>query len=74
MLLDLMHQQAAFPPTDASGDVDLQLIEHYVRLTPAERLRRLEDFVNFITEVRTANGMAPWSASENCSNGYNNMM
>jgi hypothetical protein len=45
------------PPTDESRDVDLALIRHNLTLTPAQRLKQLEEFVSFITEARRLNGL-----------------
>jgi hypothetical protein len=70
-----MPDQPSIPPgpaidllrTDESGDVDLGLLEHHLSLTPAQRLKRIEDFVNFIAGARRANGLDPWSATTNSS-------
>jgi len=53
-----------YPPTDATGDVDLSLIEHNLTLTPRERLYQLEDFAEFVLTVWRAQGIE-WSGSEN---------
>lgn len=39
--------EKGFPPTDPTGDVDLNQIEWNLRLTPAERLRRVEAIREF---------------------------
>ena len=62
---DLRLESAALPPTDATGDVDLGLIDYSLGLTPAERLTRLEEFAEFILAARRANGILAWSDSEN---------
>lgn len=43
--------------TDKSGDVDVALVEHCLSLTPAQRLARLEQFIEFVTEARRRNGI-----------------
>jgi hypothetical protein len=48
-----------FPPTDETGDVDLELLAYNLSLTPAERLRRLESFVNFLVDSWRRNGIRP---------------
>jgi hypothetical protein len=40
--------QPAFPPTDETGDVDLSLIDAMLALTPAERLRRVGEMMEFM--------------------------
>ena len=47
-----------FPPTDETGDVDLTLVEYYLRLTPAERLACLDAFESFVDFVRKNNGVS----------------
>jgi hypothetical protein len=41
-----------FPPTDETGDVDLNQIEWSLRLTPAERLQRANSFRRFAEACR----------------------
>jgi len=64
---ELDQEQRGFPPSDESVNVDVNLIEHYLRLTPSERLQRLEDFVNAAQSARGGNGDDSWSVSANCS-------
>ena len=35
-------------------DIDVTLIQENLKLTPAERLQKLEEFVSFITSLRRA--------------------
>ena len=49
--------------TNASGNVDLSQLEISLSLTPAERLRRLEEFAEFVLAARRANGIRGWSVS-----------
>ena len=42
----------AFPPTDDSGEVDLNLIDKMLSLTPAERLRWHDEMNEFIGQQR----------------------
>jgi hypothetical protein len=41
-------------PYESDG-VDVSLIRWMLSLTPVERLRTLQDFVDFVTEVRSKN-------------------
>ena len=41
-----------FPPTDETGDVDLNLIDYNLSLTPAERLRRAHSLRLFAEAAR----------------------
>lgn len=41
-----------FPPTDESGDVDLNQIDWNLRLTPAERLGRMQAIREFTEAAR----------------------
>jgi hypothetical protein len=43
-----------FPPTDETGDVDLEQIEHNLSLTPAERIRRNSASAEFVAAARRA--------------------
>jgi hypothetical protein len=43
-----------YPPLDETGYVDLTLIESTMALTPAERIRRHTDFLEFIELARLA--------------------
>ncbi len=45
---------------DENG-IDLEQIEYQLSLTPAERLRRLEEFVEFVLTTRQRNGVDEWS-------------
>ncbi len=45
------------PPTDASGDVDLEQIRYNLSLTAAERLNQLERFIQFVCDARRHNGI-----------------
>jgi hypothetical protein len=42
----------AFPPTDATGEVDLCLIDKLLDLTPAERLQWHAEFIEFASQQR----------------------
>jgi hypothetical protein len=44
--------ERGFPPTDESGDVDINQIEWNLRLTPAERLRRIDAIREFTEAAR----------------------
>ena len=44
--------EKGFPPTDESGDVDLNQLEWNLRLTTAERLRRAEAIREFTEAAR----------------------
>ena len=44
--------EKGFPPTDATGDVDLNQIEWNLRLTPAERLRHVHAIREFSEAAR----------------------
>ncbi len=46
--------ERGFPPTDESGDVDLNQIEWNLRLTPAERLRPIAAMREFAEAARAA--------------------
>jgi hypothetical protein len=41
-----------FPPTDESGDVDLEQIRYNLSLTPGERLARNDSAVRFFNALR----------------------
>jgi hypothetical protein len=41
-----------FPPTDESGDVDLEQIRYNLSLTPAERLAQNDRWVRFFNALR----------------------
>ena len=43
--------------TDEAGDVDLSLIEYCLSLTPAERLRRAEQFAQWVLAARQQQGI-----------------
>ena len=43
-----------FPPTDETGDVDLEQLEHNLSLTPAERIRRNSAMQEFVEVARRA--------------------
>lgn len=49
--------------TDASGDVDVSLVECFLALTPAQRLERVEQFANTILTIWKSRGIE-WSVSE----------
>jgi hypothetical protein len=49
--------------TDATGDVDVSLVECYLLLSPAQRLERVEQFANTILTIWKSRGIE-WSASE----------
>ena len=42
------------PPTFGN---DLSVIDHYLTLTPAQRLKKSQDIANFILRVRRLNGI-----------------
>lgn len=44
--------EKGFPPTDATGDVDLNQIEWNLRLTPAERVRHVNAIREFSEAAR----------------------
>lgn len=44
------------PPIDATGDVDLSLIDYYLSLTPAQRLSAAEEFANWILNLQKSQG------------------
>ena len=44
--------ERGFPPTDESGDVDLNQLEWNLRLAPAERLRRIAAIREFTEAAR----------------------
>jgi hypothetical protein len=46
--------QPLHPPTDESGNVDLSIIESNLALTPAERIRRHNDFLELVLALRRA--------------------
>jgi hypothetical protein len=54
-----------FPPTDESGDVDLNQIEWNLKLTPEERLARLESFTAFMDLAKAARNRNHGSLSRN---------
>ncbi|HVT91065.1 MAG TPA: hypothetical protein VHD56_19590 [Tepidisphaeraceae bacterium] len=56
--------EKGFPPTDETGDVDLFQIEYHLSLTPAQRLKQIEEFAEFIFDAWKARGFE-WSDSEN---------
>jgi hypothetical protein len=41
-----------FPPTDESGDVDLEQLRYNLSLTPAERLAQNDRWVRFFNALR----------------------
>jgi hypothetical protein len=43
---------------DASG-VDITLVRWFLKLTPAERMENLQEFINFTEEIWRLNGIAP---------------
>lgn len=45
-------------PYDESG-VDVTLIRSFLSLTPAERMQRLQDFIDFTEEIWRVNGIEP---------------
>ena len=45
------------PRVDENG-VDPDQVDDFMRLTPAERLRRIEEFANFILTVRRSQGLS----------------
>jgi hypothetical protein len=49
--------------TDVSGNVDIEQIRSSLFLTPAERLRRLEEFAEFVLAARRKNRVPEWSDS-----------
>src|SRR3982750_1271389 len=51
--------------TDSSGELDLEQIESNLSLTPAERLRQIEEFAEFLLAARRANRVPAWCDSEN---------
>jgi hypothetical protein len=46
--------ERGFPPTDESGDIDINQIEWNLRLTPAERLRPIQAAREFAEAARAA--------------------
>jgi hypothetical protein len=46
--------QPPFPEMDASGTVDIRQIESNLALTPAERLRRHDEWLRFIRAAHQA--------------------
>jgi hypothetical protein len=40
-----------FPPMDPTGSVDLEQLESNLRLTPAERLRRHDEWLRFVKGI-----------------------
>lgn len=42
------------PPTDESGDVDLEQIRHNLSLTPAQRLEQNDRWAHFMHALREA--------------------
>ncbi len=44
--------ERGLPPTDETGDVDLNQLEWNLRLTPAERLRRIDAIREFSEAAR----------------------
>jgi hypothetical protein len=49
--------------TDASGNVDVSLVEYFVSLTPAQRLEHVERFASTVVDVWKDRGIE-WSGSE----------
>jgi hypothetical protein len=45
-------------PYDSSG-VDVTLIRSFLSLTPAERIERLQEFMDFTEEIWRLNGIEP---------------
>ena len=45
-------------PYDPSG-VDITLIRSFLSLTPAERMERLQDFMDFTEQIWRLNGIEP---------------
>jgi hypothetical protein len=43
-----------YPPLDETGTVDLYQLEASLRLTPAARIRQLQQFINFAHAARKA--------------------
>jgi hypothetical protein len=43
-----------FPPTDKTGNVDLEQIEYNLSLTPQQRLEQYFDWMEFIEGIREA--------------------
>ena len=53
---DLIESSSRMPPQDENG-VDLWQIRDHLSLTPAERLTRLEQFIEFVQATRRFNGI-----------------
>jgi hypothetical protein len=47
-----MKQEPDFPELDESGTVDIAQIEHNLRLTPGQRLDRLDEWIRFIRSAQ----------------------
>ena len=51
---DIIAQSQGFPPTDESGGVDLEQIDHNLSLTPEQRFRQYFQWLEFVRIVREA--------------------
>jgi len=48
-------------------DVDITLIQENMKLTPSQRLEKLQDFMNFLEECREAGKRAEEQRRERCA-------